>query len=136
MYVYPSWPNRLQGKSVGSRIGSVFAYPAALKMMYKNRPQEDENYEEFINRLSSDSPIHPGALVRPRIGLYRPSWDEKRQPVLDDLHPYGLVICRDKGKYHELYGRELFTVAFGENMVSNVHPIELEVVVDDERKKV
>jgi hypothetical protein len=105
-------------------------------MMYRNRPQEDENYDEFTSRLSLDSPIRPGALVRPRIGLYRPIWNKEGDPPMEDFHPYGLVICREKGKYYELYGRELFTVAFGEDMVSNIHPIEMEVVINDERKKV
>lgn len=136
VYVYPNFPTRLNSRGICSRIGSVFAYPPVLKMMYRNRPQEDENYDEFTSRLSLDSPIRPGALVRPRIGLYRPIWNKEGDPPMEDFHPYGLVICREKGKYYELYGRELFTVAFGEDMVSNIHPIEMEVVINDERKKV
>lgn len=130
MYVYPSWPSRLgRSKSLCARLGSVFGYPPLLKDMYANQDAVDETLEEFLARMRKESPIRPGVLVSPRVGLFRPFESKDKDPdAMLETFPYGLVIRREEAKYQELYGRELFTVSFGGTIVENVHPIEMEVV--------
>ena len=130
LYVYPSWPSRLgSAKSVCSRLGTIFGCPPALKMMYNNLENSAETLEDFLARVDSLAPFKPGTLVSPRLGLFRPMHNDFDDQ--DKQFPYGLIISREKSKYQELYGRELFTVSFGHYMVENVHPIEMEVINDN-----
>ena len=131
LYVYPSWPSRLgKSKSLCARLGSIFGYPPALKVMYDNEEDSSQSFDDFKDRLKKESPLRPGVLVAPRVGLFRPFFvaPEKQNAKPTDEFPYGLIIRQEDTKYQELYGRELFTVSFGGNIVENVHPIEMEVV--------
>ena len=130
LYVYPSWPSRLgSSKSLCARLGSIFGYPAAIDDMYKNNDKK-ESFQQFKARLDKESPFRPGVLISPRVGLFRPFKKGTEKQAFDDTDqfPYGLIIRQEDAKYQELYGRELFTVSFGGNIVENVHPIEMEVV--------
>ena len=130
LYVYPSWPSRLgKSKSLCARLGSVFGYPELLKDMYRNQDNTNEKFDDFLQRLKEESPIKPGVLVSPRVGLFRPiAASNKSSGAAAEMFPYGLVIRQETAKYQELYGRELFTVSFGGNIIENVHPIEMEIV--------
>ena len=44
------------------------------------------------------------------------------------LFPFGLVISRETSANDGLFGKELYTVRFGPNEYTKIHPIELEVV--------
>ena len=128
--MYPSWPSRLgKSKSLCARLGSVFGYPELLKDMYRNQDNTNEKFNDFLQRLKEESPIKPGVLVSPRVGLFRPiAASNKSSGAAAEMFPYGLVIRQETAKYQELYGRELFTVSFGGNIIENVHPIEMEIV--------
>lgn len=134
LYVFPSWPSKLgSSKSICSRLGTVFGYPPAIKMMYNRIENSTETLDEFSQRINSLSPYKPGTLVSPRLGLFRPMHNDFGGQ--DKEFPYGLIIRREQSKYQELYGRELFTVSFGQYMVENVHPIEMEII-NDNRKEI
>jgi hypothetical protein len=135
LYVYPGWPSRLGNpKSPCARLGSVFGYPPLLKVMYRNEKGTSEELQDFLQRLKKESPIRPGALVSPRIGLFRTStMSQSSNNDPSEMFPHGLVIRREVAKYQELYGRELFTVSFGGNIIENVHPIEMEVIDSHEQ---
>tara|TARA_Y100001937_G_C7029874_1_gene289584 strand:- start:234 stop:551 length:318 start_codon:yes stop_codon:yes gene_type:complete len=98
--------------------------------MYENEEDNSQSFDDFVDRLKKESPLKPGILVSPRVGLFRPFFTapEKQNAKATDEFPYGLIIRQEDIKYQELYGRELFTVSFGGNIVENVHPIEMEVV--------
>ena len=102
--------------------------------MHRNEEGTSEELPDFLQRIERESPIRPGVLVSPRIGLFRTSLIGKGS--LNDpseIFPHGLVIRREVAKYQELYGRELFTVSFGGNIIENVHPIEMEVIDSHEQ---
>ena len=110
-------------------MGSVFGYPELLKDMHRNQENTGEQLHDFLQRLKEESPIKPGVLVSPRVGLFRPiATSGKLSNTPAEMFPYGLVIRQETAKYQELYGRELFTVSFGGNIIENVHPIEMEIV--------
>jgi hypothetical protein len=102
--------------------------------MYRNEKGTSEELQDFLQRLKKESPIRPGALVSPRIGLFRTStMSQSSNNDPSEMFPHGLVIRREVAKYQELYGRELFTVSFGGNIIENVHPIEMEVIDSHEQ---
>jgi len=113
-------------------MGTVFGFPPAIQMMYYNSPlAEYLTYKEFSNHLEMEHPLSPGSLVAPRLGLWRnlSSISDKRQSM---EFPYGLILGKEKRKYSELYGRELFIVRICDQVVRNVHLAEMELIKEHE----
>ncbi len=88
--------------------------------------------EAFCKSVEQDSPIRPGVLVGPRLGLFSVKHRKRTGIKNGDLpFPYGLVLNKEEETVESvgnLFGREVFRVMFGDEIYSGVHPNELEVI--------
>ena len=74
-------------------FSSVFNCREAAKLMKRNDDNHWNDLDDFMEFLRSESPFQPGALVRPRKGLFFPRLN-KLQEKMSDL---SLEFCQSEG---------------------------------------
>lgn len=104
-------------------FSTVFGYKNTNRMMAAEAGVSSKQMED---KILTDSPYKPGALVAPRLGYFYPDAEGGHIPRHEE-HPCGIILGPsfiDNG----YVGRELYRVRFGETTYEKVHPIQMEVI--------
>jgi len=106
-----------------SAFSSVFSYKNCVSSMAKSGGYTTADFNELI---SEHNPFKPGALVSPRVGYFFPDLKPGMEEVLEDEHPYGIIL--GPSFLDDFIGREFYRARFGSTTYERVHPIQLEII--------